>query len=54
VGDSPLDLIAARSAGAIAVAVLSGPARRDELEHLADHVLDGIEDVPALVDRLAA
>ena len=52
VGDSPLDLVAARAAGAVAVAVLSGPARRDELEHLADHVLDGIEGLPALVDRL--
>jgi len=54
VGDSPLDLMAARSAGAIAVAVLSGPARRHELEHLADHVLDGIGDLPGLVDQLAS
>ncbi len=52
VGDSPLDLRAARSAGALAVAVLTGPARRDELEPLADHVLDSIVDLPALVDRL--
>ncbi len=54
VGDSPFDLISARSAGAMAVAVLSGPARHDELEHLADYVLDGIADLPALVDRLTA
>ncbi len=54
VGDSPLDLMAARSAGAVAVAVLSGPAARGELEPLADHVLDGIEGLPALVDRLGA
>lgn len=52
VGDSHLDLVAARAAGAVAVAVLSGPARRDELEPLADHVLDGIADLPALVDSL--
>ncbi len=52
VGDSALDLIAARAAGAVAVAVLSGPAPREELEPLADHVLDGIEGLPALVDRL--
>ncbi len=52
VGDSPLDLMAARAAGAVAVAVLSGPAARGELQHLADHVLDGIADLPALVDRL--
>ncbi len=54
VGDSPFDLMAAKAAGAVAVAVLSGPALRHELEHLADHVLDGIEDLPGLVDRLAA
>ena len=54
VGDSPFDLMAAKAAGAVAVAVLSGPALRHELEPLADHVLDGIEDLPALVDRLAA
>ena len=54
VGDSPLDLVAARAAGAVAVAVLSGPAARSELEYLADHVLDGIEGLPALVDRLRA
>ncbi len=54
VGDSPFDLVAAKAAGAVAVAVLSGPALRHELEHLADHVLDGIEDLPGLVDRLAA
>ena len=52
VGDSPLDLMAARAAGAVAVAVLSGPATRGELQHLADHVLDGIEGLPALVSRL--
>ncbi len=54
VGDSPLDLLAARAAGAVAVAVLTGPARRDDLAGLADHVLDGIEGLPALIDRLSA
>ncbi len=53
VGDSHLDLVAARAAGAIAVAVLTGPAKRHEIEHLADHVLDRIEDLPALVDTLS-
>lgn len=54
VGDSAHDLAAARTAGAIAVAVLTGPAAQSELEPLADHVIDGIEGLPALVDRLAA
>ena len=54
VGDSAYDLLAARAAGAVGVAVLTGPAGRDELGPLADHVIDGIEDLPALLDRLAA
>ena len=54
VGDSAHDLTAARRAGALAIAVLTGPAPRAELEPLADHVLAGIEELPALIDRLAA
>ena len=54
VGDSHLDLVSARAAGAVAIAVLTGPARRDELAPLADHVIDDIAALPALVDRLAA
>ena len=52
VGDTPHDLRAARAAGAIAVAVLSGPTGRPVLEPLADHVLDSVADLPALVRRL--
>ncbi|MCJ2033595.1 HAD family hydrolase [Methylobacterium sp. J-068] len=52
VGDSPYDLVAARAAGAIAIAVLSGPlgsAARCEMAPLADHVLDSAADLPALL-----
>jgi phosphoglycolate phosphatase len=57
VGDSLHDLEAARAAGAIAIAVLTGPLRlaaRPELEPHADHVLDSIDDLPALLGRLSA
>jgi phosphoglycolate phosphatase len=54
VGDSTHDLEAARAAGAVAVAVLSGPADRAVLAPHADHVLDAIDALPALVDRLNA
>ena len=47
VGDSLHDLNAARAAGSVAVAVLSGPARRAVLAPHADVVLDSIADVPA-------
>ena len=52
VGDSIHDLHAARAAGAVAIAVLSGPAGRAELEAHADHILDDISQLPALFDRL--
>ena len=49
VGDSRHDLDCARAAGAIAVAVLSGPAARGTLEPHADFVLEHIGDLPSLL-----
>jgi phosphoglycolate phosphatase len=54
VGDSSHDLHAARAAGALAVAVLTGPALREELAPHADHIVDDISALPALFARLAA
>jgi phosphoglycolate phosphatase len=54
VGDSLHDLDAARAAGAVAVAVLSGPADRETLAPRADHVVDDIEALPALFAGLMA
>jgi phosphoglycolate phosphatase len=56
VGDSLHDLEAARAAGVMAIAVLTGPrgaAARRELEPLADHVLASIDDLPAFLDEVA-
>jgi phosphoglycolate phosphatase len=53
VGDSTHDLHAARAAGAVAIAVLTGPAPRHELEPHADHVVASIADLPALLRGLA-
>ncbi len=53
VGDSLHDLDAARAAGALAIAVLSGPAQRSELAPRADHVVEDIEALPALFAALA-
>lgn len=53
VGDSAHDLAAAHACGAIAVAVLTGPATRATLEPLADHVIDDIVDLPGLVDAIS-
>jgi phosphoglycolate phosphatase len=53
VGDTLHDLDAARAAGAVAIAVLSGPAERDALAPRADYVLEDIEGLPGLFARLA-
>jgi phosphoglycolate phosphatase len=55
VGDSLHDLDAARAAGALGIAVLTGPLRhaaRPELEPHADHVIDSIDDLPGLLHDL--
>ena len=49
VGDSRHDLDCARAAGAIAVAVLSGPADRRSLAPHADFVIETIGDLPGLL-----
>ena len=51
VGDSAHDLHAARAAGMAAVAVLTGPALRGDLERLADVVLNDIGELPAWLDE---
>jgi len=56
VGDTLHDLHAARRAGSVAIAVLTGPTRdaaRPDLEPHADHVIDTIAELPALLDTLA-
>jgi phosphoglycolate phosphatase len=52
VGDSTHDLHAARAAGAIGIAVLTGPARHPELEPHADHVIASILELPAFLEAL--
>jgi phosphoglycolate phosphatase len=56
VGDSTHDLRAARAAGVVAIAVLTGPrraaARADVAPH-ADHVVGSIAELEDLLDRLS-
>ena len=52
IGDSTHDLHAARAAGAVAIAVLSGPAPREVLAPHADHVIASILELPDLVQGL--
>ncbi|MFN3686665.1 HAD family hydrolase [Salinarimonas sp.] len=57
VGDSLHDLHAARAAGVVAIAVLTGPraeAARPEIEPHADHVVPSIAELEALLDTLSA
>lgn len=54
VGDSLHDLDMAKAAGAgLAVAVLSGVAGHEHLAHAADHVIGGIDELEALLERVA-
>ena len=46
------DLDAAKAAGAIAVAVLSGPAAHDDIKRHADYVVDDISHLPELLATL--
>ncbi len=53
IGDSTHDLLAARAAGVVAVAVLTGPLRaaaRPDVEPHAEYVLDSIADLAAWLD----
>jgi phosphoglycolate phosphatase len=52
VGDTLHDLDSARAAGAIAIAVLSGPASREILAPRADYVVEDIDALPELVRDL--
>ena len=53
VGDNPQDMMAARNGGAgLALAVLTGASSREDIAHLADHVLGSVADVPALLESL--
>ena len=52
VGDTLHDMEAARAAGALAIAVLSGPASREELATRADYVIEDISALPGLMAGL--
>ena len=53
IGDNPHDLEMGRRAGVgLAVGVLTGTGNRTDLSARADHVLDSIRDLEALLDRL--
>lgn len=52
-GDTVVDVRAGRNAGVVAVGVCTGALSRGDLEaEPHDHVLDGVRDVPALLDTM--
>ncbi|WP_339833009.1 HAD family hydrolase [uncultured Parvibaculum sp.] len=54
VGDNSHDLEMGRRAGAaLRIGVLTGTSARGDLAPLADHVIDSIADLPALLDEIA-
>lgn len=53
VGDSVHDLVAARRAGAVSIAVLSGPADRAQLEPYADRIIGSIAELAGILEPTA-
>ncbi len=52
VGDSTHDMAAGRTAGALTIAVTTGPAGTAELAPLADHVIADLGELPGLIAGL--
>ena len=54
VGDNSHDMDEARAGKAgLAIGVLSGNARHEDIAHLADHVIDSVAGLPALLKGLS-
>ena len=52
VGDALNDMKFAHNGGVIAVGVLSGVSSRAQLRPAADHIIDSVADLPALIQQL--
>lgn len=53
VGDNSHDIEEARAGGAgLAIGVLSGNARHEDIAHMADYTLESVAELPALLRRL--
>ena len=52
VGDSTHDLHAARAAGAVGIAIGTGPAALDDLRPHADHCIETMADLPGMIAGL--
>ena len=52
VGDSLHDIHAARAAGAVSIAIGTGPASLDDLAPHADHCIETMADLPGMIERL--
>ena len=49
VGDTLNDMRFAHNGGAIAVGVLSGVSKRQDLQAMADYIIDSVADLPELI-----
>lgn len=50
VGDTPNDMRFAKNGNAVGIAVLSGVGKREELELLADYIIDSVDDLIELLE----
>lgn len=52
VGDTPNDMRFAHNGGAIAVGVLSGTGKEQDLLPVADHIIESVDALPQLIEEL--
>lgn len=52
VGDTPNDMRFAQNGHAVGIGVLSGTGKIEDLEPLADHIIDSVDDLLALLEEL--
>ena len=51
IGDTPNDMRFARHGKAIGIGVLSGTGKKEDLEPLADYIIDSVDDLINLIER---
>lgn len=52
VGDTFNDMLFAKNNGGTAIGVLSGVSSRRDLEEIADYIIESVDELPGLTDRL--
>ena len=52
VGDTCNDMLFGKNNGGTSIGVLSGVSSKEDLEEIADYIIDSVEELPELIERL--